>query len=89
MGEHETTRRMQRPALLGLLHEILENDFVTAKVEAPPEVGELRESERVTAIIAVPQPQPQIALPAPRHLALKFVAALLLGFVTTFAIVSI
>lgn len=78
----ETTHRMQRPALLGLLHEILENDFVTTKVHAPAEVRDLVEADRVTAIIAVPRPRtsPKIAL--------GFVAAFLAGFALTFSLVS-
>jgi hypothetical protein len=83
MGEHETTKRMQRPALLGLLHELLEHDFVTAKVHAPAEARDLNEAERVTAIIAVPR----IAR-TPRHIALGFVAAFLIGFALTFSLVS-
>jgi hypothetical protein len=83
MGEQETTRRMQRPALLGLLHELLEHDFVTAKVHAPPAVRDLVEADRVTAIIAVPR-----SARTPRHLALGFVLAFLVGFALTFSIVS-
>lgn len=83
MPEHETTHRMQRPALLGLLHEMLQHDFVTAKVRAPRAVRDLTEADRVTAIIAVPQ----VARTSPR-LALGFVTAFLVGFALTFAIVS-
>ena len=83
MGDHENTHRMQRPALLGLLHEILENDFVTARVQAPAAVRDYVEADRVTAIIAVPQ-----VARVPRHLALGFVVAFLIGFALTFSLVS-
>jgi len=83
MGEYETTHRMHRPALLGLLHEILEHDFVTAKVHAPRTVRDLVEADRVTAVIAVPR-----VARTSRHLALGFVAAFIIGFALTFTIVS-
>jgi hypothetical protein len=83
MDEHETTHRMQRPALLGLIREILQHDLVTAKIRAPQAVRDVVEADRVTAIIAVPR-----FARTSRHLALGFVVAFLVGFALTFSIVS-
>ena len=84
MAEHDPTQRMQRPALLGLLHQMLEYDFVTAKVRVPQAARDLGEADRVTAIIAVPR-----ATRTPRHLALGFTVAFLVGFVLAFSLVSV
>ena len=84
MHEHETTHRMQRPELLGLLHEILQNDLVTAPVRSPlgATARDVAELNRETAIIAVPRAD-RVRWQA----AAGFVIAFVTGFALTFSIV--
>ena len=85
MAEHETTSRMQRAEFLGLLHELLEHDLVTAKVRAPtlaklvepePDIAEL---DRETAIIATPK----------RNFALVMTVSFLAAFIAGFALTTL
>ena len=78
---HEITSRMQRPELLGLLHEILQNDLVTAKVQAPAVMDAIKERYHETAIIAVPRRSHAVIMTA------SFLASFVVGFALTMLVV--
>jgi hypothetical protein len=78
----EDTNRMQRPALLGLLRELLEHDLVTRKMRAPvQQPQEVGERDRETAIIATRRQRSPAVL-----LVSSFVVSFIAGFAITLAI---